>query len=564
MIDLEKNHQIFSSGNSQKKFKDKCSYPEETSLKIKTIFKNYFKETDFNLETISLKSPFNDIWSTLNLIKKHNQPFLIVGGKGLSKELAEASGFGELMERFQLGYFFNSNPYQQIEFEEFLFTESESVINQNLKYREISEEINPYLPKFNLKNRKYMKFICLKDNNNYLIDYRFLNDGNGGASGNCIEEASIQAICEIFERYAAINILLNSRNCPNIPIEYLSDKTLKLISQFEKAGIGITIKDFSLGKKIPVVGILFKYNDFNELELKVGSATSIDVAVERCLTELLQVVGLSVMKKNIRSSKLSEILSGHIARIKDHFRKANSLYKIFPQIKHFLPYHAFISFRFPRHAFFPNNELMHLMKNEGDFKKWNYFNQDCKKELEILLQLCKKENWNVYFRDFNKLGFPTVKIFIPQLYFGHNEYKINPGLEIQEFRKKLLNDITSISIEDLKILNHPEFLLYCCLNNELITFFGLMYTQKKMINVWTFFALLAKALGDKPISRKYLKQSFLYQNRVDALKFFSKDNRSILNYLKKLLPECLENCYNCAYYSECRFPSLKTLPTALR
>lgn len=561
MITNKSNNWFKGFSNTTKKYKDKCLLPEETCDKIYEILKTFFEDTKFNFYHESLRCPFSNIWSTVNFINYDTTPFLIVGGKGISLELAKASGYGELMERLQVGYFFSSNSFRERLVPKYNENISFDIIKLNQNFRQKARELNnPYLPKWNDRRKKYVPFLNAYNMEEVLIDDIFLIDGTGYASGNSYEEAFTQALCEVFERYSALKIVLNKIECPNIPIERISKYNKGVIEEIEQAGINITIKDFSLNKGIPVVGILYNYRDFGELELKVGSATSIDVAVERCLTEFMQIMGLSILKKKISSSKLSKIIPIHLSRIREHFVKARSLYKKFPYIEHYLPFHAFISLRFPRHYFYPSEDLSFLTCNSGIYKKWSYYNKNCFEEVKLLLQSCKKIHLNVFMKEFSWLGFPTLKVFVPELYFGHNEYKdyINP--RIHEFSKKLLKDIYSITVEDLKLLTSPEFLIYCCLNNNLTSFFKIKYRKKDFFNVWKFFGLLAFALGEKQTAKLLLKQYFKYGIDSNMNDFNSLKNKpEILQYLKNHLPNCFYSCEKCYFSVDCRYFHLKEL-----
>jgi hypothetical protein len=546
--------------NVYKQYKDKTKTPKSTCDKIQTIINELFNGTTFSHKIFSLKSVFNDIWTCLNVIKNDKRPFLIVGGKGISKDLAKASGFGELMERLQVGYFFSTNPYRTRIFPEYVRDVSKEVkeFNMNIRNR-ARKENNPYLPDLNLDDAIYLEFSDIFNRKTPLIESSMVYHANGCASGNSREEAFVQALCELFERYSALKIISNKLPCPNIPIKCLSKEIVDLISTFERNGIKITVKDFSLGKAMPVVGVLFRYEKLGELELKVGSATSINVAVERCLTELLQIIGLSILKRTIYKSKLDNIIKGHILRSKNHFKIAHTLYDTFPYLEKYLPYHWFISSRYPRHGFFPSDSLRFLELDSGKFFKWDYFRMDVKEEIDLLIEWIKRRDYRLFLKDYSWLGFPALKLFIPELYFGFKEHLLVSTSQIENFKVKLLRDINRITIRDLRILENPRFLLHLCLNNSLIKFFKVLYTETDLFNCWAFFGLLAKIKGKKNIAKKYLKLAFISGGNPQLIKNILKNKNSdeALSYLEDKLPNCFQSCKNCQFEDTCKFPILQ-------
>ncbi len=548
-------HNYFRSINGGRKvIKDKCEDPAETCKRIKGILKSLFDQVpDMDMSQLTIKSPLKNVWSSLNIIKRYNCPLLTVGGKGASKDLAEASGHGELMERLQMGYLFSQNPYRERLKPYYVKEVSDEMLDLNNQIAQKIRQNNFYFPEMRVKSKKYLEFFDITNKKTAFLQERFIGNANGSAAGNCYEEAFIQGICEQFERYAAINVVLNKIPCPTIPRRALHPRILELISEIETLGIKVIIKDFSLQKNLPVVGTIFIYEEFEEYELKVGSATSMYIAIERCLTEFCQVLGFSLLKTDADYKSVNNLIKKHLFRINSHFSIARSLYKTFPYIEEYLPYHTFISLRFPHHYFFPTKRLTFLQDNYGLLKIWDYSERACTREIPHLIELCKEHNWNIYIRDFGWLGFPTMKVFIPDLSFGHSELVHYTTQKIERFKVKLLTDLNSISKQDLDILSTPEFLVYACLNNLLVKFFKLNYRKSNFINVWNYFGLLANALGRNDIEKLYFKQAFAYSIDLKTLQTRKKDGRGIITSLREHLPHCLHSCEDCTFKNECRY-----------
>ena len=143
--------------------------------------------------------------------------------------------------------------------------------------------IQPIMEKFNFRSehlqREFFSFISknfydLTDETIPVIPFADLNSGkiqwlpsffnlviygsNGMAAGNTLEEAFVQGLSEIFERYASEMILSGKAVPPRIPDEYLQPYNLwNLVEQIRENGkYDVAFYDCSLGKGYPVVGCI--------------------------------------------------------------------------------------------------------------------------------------------------------------------------------------------------------------------------------------------------------------------------------------------------------------------
>ena len=114
---------------------------------------------------------------------------------------------------------------------------------------------------------------------------------NGMAAGNTIFEAIFQGICELMERWGAAEIYYNQLTPPTVLRSYLKkyDEEYGIIENIEKSGTyRVIVKDFSANKRIPTLGLIIINQKLNKYKLNVGSDTSFQVALSRCLTEIHQ------------------------------------------------------------------------------------------------------------------------------------------------------------------------------------------------------------------------------------------------------------------------------------
>lgn len=291
-------------------YKTKCkdAEPVETVLNIITYFKNHgFSISEFN----NGKSEGNTYSISLTL-KYKDYTILIAHGKGATPEFARASGYAELYERYstRLNMFFNSGFC-----EDYLnkhYADKGYYIDRNEKlmsYDEISAEselLMNYLSNFiNAKNTK--DFCDLITNERYIgvpysnfisgttkyYDPRLLyrmSASNGLAAGNTYEEACVQGISEIFERYIQFKTFAHLDNeFVELDLTTLKNPDIQhMIDGINQSNNNIRIFDLSYTFHAPVLlsAIFNKMN--SRIYLDFGSAPEFDIALERIITESYQ------------------------------------------------------------------------------------------------------------------------------------------------------------------------------------------------------------------------------------------------------------------------------------
>jgi len=121
-----------------------------------------------------------------------------------------------------------------------------------------------------------------------LIDNLFLS--NGMSAGNTLAEAQVQCLSEIFERAVKREILKGEMALPDVPHEVLAKYPgiLAGIDELEKQGFPVLVKDASLGGEFPVMCVTLMNPRTGGVFASFGAHPSLEVALERSLTELLQ------------------------------------------------------------------------------------------------------------------------------------------------------------------------------------------------------------------------------------------------------------------------------------
>jgi ribosomal protein S12 methylthiotransferase accessory factor len=121
-----------------------------------------------------------------------------------------------------------------------------------------------------------------------LIDNLFLS--NGMSAGNTLAEAQVQCLSEIFERAVKREIIEGEIALPDVPPEVLAKYPgiLAGIEGLEKQGFPVLVKDASLGGEFPVMCVTLMNPRTGGVFASFGAHPSLEVALERSLTELLQ------------------------------------------------------------------------------------------------------------------------------------------------------------------------------------------------------------------------------------------------------------------------------------
>ncbi len=242
-------------------------------------------------------------------------------GKGLSPVLARASAHAELAERFSGGLFFQDfeeqvrfnmpalysrqvkrflnyewldgycNSHQDDLNEEHLPIESllrnqPHITPANIEKIKNSQMARHWVDGYSVIQEKRVKVPI-----NFIS---YINASNGMAAGNTLEEAMIQAACEVFERFTQIQIIKPEQSVPTINIETLKNGRLRsMLAYYESENVEILLKDFSMGGCFPSIGVLFINHNLRpgRLEHKIlvpGVSFNMDEALSRCLTEMMQ------------------------------------------------------------------------------------------------------------------------------------------------------------------------------------------------------------------------------------------------------------------------------------
>ena len=550
IIPSEKNVPPFQEFQSQpRKFKDKTFYSNETVKWIINTLKHFFKKTSFKIVPHPfLKSPSN-IWTIHGFIYHKFRPFFKAYGRGLTIEDAMASYYGELAERIQVGSFFSRNPYKSQILPYFKFNVSDEDKKLNKEFINLLKKNSySFVYKFllsEIESSYYNPYRDITSNRTVWIMNKINKFTTGCASGNSYEQAFVNAFNEIVERYSSFSILKKKTKLPTIPEERLSPHIRHLIKKFKQDNIQIIVKDASLDLNIPSVCVLFIIKNKELMEKKnfrklvtFSAASSLDVAIERCITEAEQDIN------NLRLRAFYNSLYG---------KSIVNLYKAFTQLEIFLPIRDYFVESFAQSNYFPPQYLEFLKEDYGTIEFEEYNKDDLLDEVNYILDFLNKRGYHIYLKDCSFLSIPTVRLFIPELNTGFGKLIIYSNNEIDIFKQKLLANLFDITKEDLQeVLKKSEFILLLSHLKHLNNFFQIDTIILEHYSVWKFFGLLAIAFNLNEIANKYFQQ-------ISYKTSDQKNKTEILFELAQILPNCQKSCFSCRFKRECKFPVLEPL-----
>jgi YcaO-like protein with predicted kinase domain len=355
-------------------FTDSTPVKEAPYSKTVSYIKRCFENIGITFKE-EIENPFKNIWFCNISNEEYN---ISQQGKGTTKEVCLASGYAEVMERFQnLSFCINYGDYLKNTQNSFKFFPDEKLGKGGIciPFYEVKSQEIKYLPIGEVWSK------C---------------KSNGMTAGNSSSEAIVAGICEIFERFAERYIYDNKLTPPTVSREFIQfnyPKQYEMILEIEKAmNVDIIVKDASLNKGLPVLFIVLVDKKNVKYRKTFGAHPIFEEALNRCLTECVQRPGVTSIE--IRTSKFSDAEeSGYY----------NSPYYTFMRACGHLG-----SVSIPWFVFYN--------KPSWEFKSWGMKDTiNNKKEALHLIAKALEFSSAVFIRSNNFLGFPTFYIYIPGL-----------------------------------------------------------------------------------------------------------------------------------------------------
>lgn len=322
---------------------------------------------------------------------------------------------------------------------------------------------------------------------------------NGMAFGNTLEEAKIQALSEVFERYCNKEIINKEIIMPQIPADrsIFKDRLLEEIVEVkEKTGLEITIYDASLGKGYPVISVIFENKENNTYFVKFGAHFDINVATERCLTEMFQG------RRNNQSDYMKEK-----TYLDDFLWRKKNLESILHTGDGYYPVDVV------------NGEI-----SEYKFEKWPEFESNSE-SLEFYTNKLLEISDEVYFKVYKEKGFNVVRFLIPQVSQIYDDiaYKMRWQGELNDISNLLerTDDITENELKDC-----IDFISNNCssASNTIIPFFKHRFSYNSIFKYYNlyllkfeYYIMCGKLDSAKEIMEKYKNKSNANKDILSAM-----------------------------------------------
>ncbi|MGB8993139.1 MAG: YcaO-like family protein [Desulfobaccales bacterium] len=278
---------------------DKLLTPEETIRRVR----ERLGKLDLKLlqETMRIDSGRLDIPVYLSLLgvdARRVVPTHKQMGKGATPIQAEASALMELVERFSFFAYLEEGPL--------VYGTPGKIKGEALPFALLARSLFDASPEAAAAARLYEdwplyfapatnltrgKAVALPIHWFYLIE-----EYNGPAAGNCLEEAILQGLCEVVERHVGSVISYERRPTPVIDPASVTDPVAReLLAKFRNNGIVLHLRDFSLDTGIPTVAALAydpaTFPENSEIVFAAGTTTDPTKSLIRALTEVAQLAG---------------------------------------------------------------------------------------------------------------------------------------------------------------------------------------------------------------------------------------------------------------------------------
>jgi len=411
------------------------------------------------IEIASWRNIVPNVWS-LHIRDAHS-PMCFTNGKGSTKESALASALGEYIERISNNHFYAGAFWgEDIANAEFVHYPNERWFKPGRKDKLPEDILDEYTlaiynPDGELRGTHLidtnsgnvargicsLPFVRRSDGEVVYFPSNLIENlyaSNGMSAGNTLAEAQVQCLSEIFERAVKREILEGEIALPDVPQEVLAKYPgiVAGIQGLEEQGFPVLVKDASLGGVYPVMCVTLMNPRTGGVFASFGAHPSLEVALERSLTELMQGRSFEGLNDLPRPTFASEAVT-----------------EPYNFVEHFIDSSGVVSWRF------------FSAKADYEFVEWDFTSQgdnanveEAAKLLAILADMGKE----VYTAVYDQLGATACRILVP----GYSEVYPVEDLIWDNTNKSLLfrEDVLNLHRLDDDAL---EALLERLENNEL-------------------------------------------------------------------------------------------------
>jgi len=394
------------------------------------------KALNIHVEEASWLNPVPNVFSVH--IRDRDCGLMFTNGKGTTKKSCLASALGEYFERLSCNYFF-ADFYLGEE-----FSNGEFVHYPDERWFKNNSEDDDSLPEGLLDEKlwqyydpdKVLTTSKIFDTNSgtgergiCACPYHRQRDGktiwfpinvigniyvsNGMSAGNTQNEARVQSLSEVFERYIKNKIIAEGICLPEVPESVLQrfPQIVEAISKLEQHGYSLRIADASLGGRYPVMSVTLINPSNATVFASFGAHPSFEVALERTVTELLQGRDLDQLDGfQSPSFDLEEVADHH--NLETHFIDSSGLIA---------------------YDFFKN-------KPDYEFNDWDH-DASTTDEFGYLCNIIHELGFDIYISDYEHLDVYSCRIIVPGMsdIYPVDDLEWNNNNEGALFREEILS-----------------------------------------------------------------------------------------------------------------------------
>ncbi|WAC45958.1 OsmC domain/YcaO domain-containing protein [Pseudomonas sp. SL4(2022)] len=464
------------------------------------------------IEIASWRNIVPNVWSLH--IRDAQSPLCFTNGKGATKESALASALGEFIERLNCNFFYNDQFWgEEIANADFVHYPNERWFKPGPKdalpdeildeyclaiYNPDGELRGSHLYDTNSGNKARgicsLPFVRQSDGETVYIPSNLIENlflSNGMSAGNTLVEAQVQCLSEIFERAVKREILENELALPDVPQAVLAKYPAIVagIQGLEAQGFPVLVKDASLGGEFPVMCVTLMNPRTGGVFASFGAHPSLEVALERSLTELLQGRSFEGLNDLPPPTFESQALS-----------EPNNF------VEHFIDSSGVVSWRF------------FSTKADYEFVEWDFSGAGADsnaQEAATLFGILEGMGKEVYMAVYDDLGANACRILVP----GYSEIYPVEDLIWDNTNKALLfrSDILNLhSLSDMRLKSLLKSLEHCEADDytEISTLIGIEFDDNTVWGQLTILELklLIYLALQKFEEAKELTEAFLQYN----------------------------------------------------
>ncbi|WP_048306725.1 OsmC domain/YcaO domain-containing protein [Halomonas sp. PR-M31] len=358
------------------------------------------------IEIASWRNIVPHVWSLH--IRDAASPLCFTNGKGATKEAALCSALGEFLERLSCNFFYNDQFFgEEIANSAFVHYPNEEWFqpgpNDELPAGILDGHCRAIFdPDGELRGSHLidtnsgkvargivsLPFLRQSDGETVyfpsnLIENLYLS--NGMSAGNTLAEAQVQCLSEIFERAVKKQIIEEEITLPDVPPAVLAKypEIVEGIEAVEAQGFPVLVKDASLGGRFPVVSVTVMNPKTGGVFACFGAHPSLQVAIERSLTELLQGRSFEGLNDLPPPTFNSQAVS-----------EPNNY------VEHFIDSSGVVSWRF------------FSAKQDVEFCEWDFSGTN-EEEAAALFGILEEMGLEAYMAVHEDLGAPVCRILVP-------------------------------------------------------------------------------------------------------------------------------------------------------